>query len=223
MAVVKFPALSFEASGNVGDINYTTWRGRAVVRATFTFSDPNTSAQQQVRAKLTTLSQAWGQTLTAAERETWHERAAVERFPDRFGELRNPTGYNLFIKWNMILLQIGVGMNKSALAGILNTRPSELSVQDKVTNGRITVNLKSFANITPDAIARAYYLAGPYDSQGRRPIKPEYRFAGFSTGAGAFQINGLTLTKWYWAKGYAILASGQTSNTFEEQIDQAVT
>lgn len=217
MAIVIAPALSMDASGNVGSINYTKWRGRNVARTTYTYTDPNTTAQQSARAKLTYLADYWGSTLTAAQRQTWAERAAEVKLPDRLGRLYNPTPFNLFISWNLQLAQIADLPYNSAPLGREKTAIEELELAATAFPGEVKTRLVKAAGIDVDCRAVMYKLAGPFDSPARRPILPEYVVEGYEKPPTTHFIYGL-LAKYYWVKAYGVFQSGRRTVAFEGQV-----
>lgn len=79
MAVVINPALSTAASGNLGPINYTRWRGMAVARAATTWTFTPSTKQTVYETMLRTVTRAWGGVLSASERQMWD--AVAPMFP----------------------------------------------------------------------------------------------------------------------------------------------
>ncbi len=106
---VKFGALIVAGSGKLGGHVASRNRSGAYLRTKVTPVNPNTPAQQAARVLLTTLSQQW-RTLTQSQIEAWN--AAVQDFAvtDVFGDLRNPTGKNLFVRLNANLASIGAAL-----------------------------------------------------------------------------------------------------------------
>jgi hypothetical protein len=106
MAKLKFGMVVTEASGKLGGHVFARNRGGAYARTKVTPVNPQTSFQQNARALLSNYSQAW-RGLTQAERDSFN--AAVSDFAktDIFGDLRNPTGKNLFTLLNINLSLAG--------------------------------------------------------------------------------------------------------------------
>lgn len=217
MAVVKNPALSGVASGNLGAINYTTWKGMAIARSVGFYNDPNTTPQQTSRALMTQASQAWGQTLTTLQRESWNKRAETVIFYSRFGDPYQPDGYMVYMKWNMQILQNGGILLTDAPVGGENTDIEELVVISDGFPGGMTVNLYQDGAIQINAASVVILRAGPYDSQGRHPIIPEYRRVGIQTPPSTLTESGLTPLKYYWWKAFGVFTSGIRTAAFEVQ------
>lgn len=77
-------------------------RGGAYARVKVTPSNPRTSAQMFVRSNLAYLAQKW-KTLTQSERDAWSSAVSNYTRTDIFGDIKTPTGYNLFMRINTAL------------------------------------------------------------------------------------------------------------------------
>jgi len=217
MAIVIAPAMSMQASGNVGAINFTRWRGINVARTTFVYSDPNTPAQMSQRALLTSLAQAWGGLLSAANRETWADRAADQVFKNRLGVEYQPSGYQLFMKWNLQLMVISDLINYNAPTGIENVFIEELLIWVGLMS-EVWVKLVDDDGNDIDCRAVIIFRAGPYASGGRRPIRPEYRLQTYRKPPTTWEDYPVPTGNYFWYKAFGVLDSGRISTTFEGQI-----
>lgn len=217
MAIVKCPALSFDASGTVGCINYTRYRGRNIARTTYSYIDPNTTPQQTSRALVTTVSQYWGGTCTFTQRQTWVDRARSVIVTDRLGTKYNPSGYQLFLKWNLQLLQAGGAIMASAPVGNEATDIYEMTAMSSGMPSEMMISLykQGFAQI--DAFALVIFRAGPFSSGGRRPIEPEYRKVAVQSPPSTYTDVGLDLMKFYWWKAFGVFASGIRTTAWDVQ------
>lgn len=81
-------------------------RSGAYVRTKVTPTNPQTSFQLAARNLLTSLSQGW-RSLTQAQRDAWDAAVADFAKTDVFGDLRNPTGKNLYTRLNINLQNVG--------------------------------------------------------------------------------------------------------------------
>ena len=81
-------------------------RSGAYIRTKVTPTNPQTSFQLGARNLLTSLSQGW-RALTQAQRNAWDNAVADFAKTDVFGDLRTPTGKNLYGKLNINLVNIG--------------------------------------------------------------------------------------------------------------------
>lgn len=106
MAKVKFGMMMTDASGKLGGQVFSKNRSGSYVRTKVTPSNPQTPAQQQIRATLGAISSAWSG-LTDAQRASWNGAVNDWKKTDIFGDLKNPTGKNLFTSLNINLVSVG--------------------------------------------------------------------------------------------------------------------
>lgn len=125
---IKFGAMVVDGRGKVGGQVASKNRGGAYLKNKVTPINPRSSAQLGVRATFTSLSQGW-RSLTATQQAAW--RAAVVNFnkKDIFGDLRNPSGSQLYSRLNLNIL--------NANGAQINVPPA-LSVTPAVVNATIT-------------------------------------------------------------------------------------
>ena len=96
---IKFGSLVVAGSGKIGGHVAAKNRGGAYLRTKVTPLNPNTAAQAGARSLLASLSTAWA-ALTDDQRKSWNDGVASFATTDIFGDLRNPSGINLFVKLN---------------------------------------------------------------------------------------------------------------------------
>lgn len=104
---IKFGALVTDGRGKIGGHVASKNRGGAYLRTKVTPVNPQTSFQSQVRDRLTTFSQAW-RSLTNDQRASWNGAVAGFATTNIFGDVKNPSGLNLFVRLNANLAEIGV-------------------------------------------------------------------------------------------------------------------
>ncbi len=104
---VKFGAIVTDGRGKIGGHVLSKNRGGAYMRTKVTPSNPQTSYQSAVRATLTSLSQAW-RGLSASSIAAWNSAVSNFESTDIFGDLKAPSGLNLYVKLNANLAEIGV-------------------------------------------------------------------------------------------------------------------
>jgi len=102
----KFGAIIVAGSGKAGGHVFSKNRGGSYMRTKVTPVNAQTSFQTDVRGRFTTLSQAW-RGLTQAQRDAWNAAVASFARTDIFGDLRNPSGINLYQRLNNILVNCG--------------------------------------------------------------------------------------------------------------------
>lgn len=103
---LKFGALVVAGSGKVGGHVASKNRGGAYLRTKVTPSNPRTALQSQARGILGALSTQWG-LLTEAQRKAWNDAVSNFSKTDIFGDIKNPSGINLFVKLNTNLINSG--------------------------------------------------------------------------------------------------------------------
>jgi hypothetical protein len=103
---MKFGALVVAGSGKIGGQVASRNRAGAYLRTKSTPINPQTASQSAVRSRLASISQSW-RDLTAAQRAAWNGSVSNFQKTDVFGDLRNPTGFNLYQRLNNNLVTIG--------------------------------------------------------------------------------------------------------------------
>jgi len=104
---VKFGAIVTDGRGKIGGHVLSKNRGGAYMRTKVTPSNPQTPSQSSVRATLTALSQAW-RGLTASAISAWNSAVTNFESTDIFGDLKSPSGLNLYVKLNANLAEVGI-------------------------------------------------------------------------------------------------------------------
>jgi len=105
MALVKYGAGIIQMAGSVAGSTYARNRYGNYVRARTVPTNPNTPNQQTVRASMSFLTSMWRQGLTANQRTAWNLYASNVVMKNRLGEACYLSGFNHFIRSNMILKQ----------------------------------------------------------------------------------------------------------------------
>jgi len=107
MAKIKFGMIVTDGRGKLGGQVFSKNRSGAYIRTKVTPTNPQTAAQTNVRQSFATLSQAWS-TLTASEISAWNGAVKDWATTDIFGDLKNPTGKNLYLRLNQNLSLAGI-------------------------------------------------------------------------------------------------------------------
>lgn len=218
MAIVKAPALSLDASGNLGGICYSKWRGLAIARDVWTGTVPNTSKQVVQQGYMTLVSQAWGGTLDSDERQTWVDRAKTIVWSDRLGSPYIPSGYQLYMKWNIRRLCMGLSIMKIAPVQQEWVYVQELNL---LVQEPYKIEIRLFEKVGSSIVQSygvEYYKAGPYNSGGRKPIEGEWLLLSQKIPPAKYNDTAVITGKWYWYKGRAISKFGDVQNWFTEQV-----
>jgi hypothetical protein len=179
----KFGAIVVAGSGKIGGHVASRNRAGAYIRTKVTPVNPSTSAQLTVRQRLTNFSQAW-RGLTEAQRAAWNAAVGAYARTDVFGDLKNPTGFNLYQRLNNNLNAVGqaaltlppivdevLTVNFTALAGAAGASTLALTLSGAVPAG---TSMKVFAT--------------PGVSPGISFVKSEYRLIAVEAPAAASPV-----------------------------------
>lgn len=104
---IKFGSLVIAGSGKIGGHVASRNRGGAYLRTKVSPSNPQTNAQLIARSLLSSLSSAWSG-LTQEARNAWNNAVSQFSSTDVFGDAKNPSGINLFVKLNANLSNVGL-------------------------------------------------------------------------------------------------------------------
>jgi len=167
---VKFGAIIVDGRNKIGGHVLSKNRAGAYMRTKVTPVNPQTVAQLNVRNRFAGLSSAW-KDLTPAERLAWNSVVAAYAKTDIFGDLKNPSGFNLHQALNNNLLNVG----ESAI-----TSPLDAAAVDAFVSMSFTIEnaVESLSIVFADVIAanhKVVVLATPAISPGRYNVKNRYR------------------------------------------------
>lgn len=104
---VKFGAGIVDGRGSIGGTTFSRNHYGAFARARVTPVNPNTARQQTVKAAIAFLAQYWAVTLTAVQRTAWELYGSSVAMTDSLGATIFLTGYNHFIRSNVIRKMFG--------------------------------------------------------------------------------------------------------------------
>ncbi len=201
MAKIKLSAIVSEMRGKLNGSVFSKNRGGAYVRTKVTPVNPQTLAQGNVRAALTNLSQAW-KSLTEAQRLAWNSAVSQFTSTDIFGDIKTPSGINLFNKLNLNLTAIA--------APPISVPPLAVSVGyfDTLTvaaDQSASTIAATFTTVGESADQTVIVEATPCVSAGKSFVKSEFRQIGTFAGNGASpQALGAM-----WAAKFGSLVTGQ--------------
>ncbi len=110
MALVKYGGGIVQMSGSIAGNTHARNRSGNYVRARTTPVNPNSDLQVVVRAAMAFLTDRWAQTLTAAQRIAWGLYASNVAMKNKLGETINLSGFNHYLRSNMIRKQVGIAL-----------------------------------------------------------------------------------------------------------------
>ena len=195
---IKFGAIVTDGRGKIGGHVASKNRGGAYLRTKVTPVNPRTSYQLAVRSRLAAIAQTW-KTLTQAERTSFN--AAVKDFArtNIFGDLKTPSGFNLYQRLNLNLGKVGSAFITAAPSPQEVLALTSLSVAAGYGAGDIILTFSPAI----DAGSKVVIGATPMLSPGKSFVKSEYRDIMV---ADNLDTSPLTITSEYVAKFGAAVA-----------------
>ena len=196
----KFGAIVVAGSGKIGGHVASRNRAGAYFRTKVTPVNPNTSFQAAARSRLTSFAQNW-RALTAAQRIAWN--AAVGDFSktDIFGDLKNPTGFNLYQKLNNVInINGGAALTSPPVPEAIPT----ISALSLVMDATIPTYTATFSPAIDISVVMMLFATAPV-SAGKSFVKSEYRYIGTISDADVSPFN---FTALYTAK-FGVAPIGQ--------------
>lgn len=97
-----------QASGSIAGLTYSHNRFGNYARSRVTPVNPSSSRQQSVRGNFLALANDWLNALTQAQRDAWNLYAASVTVKDKMGQDINWTGFNHFLRTNLVAVPGGV-------------------------------------------------------------------------------------------------------------------
>jgi hypothetical protein len=180
MAKVKFGAMMTDASGKLGGQVFAKNRGGAYIRTKTTPLNPQTTAQMSIRGIFASISSAWSQ-LTEANRQTWNNFVSDYARTDVFGDLRNPSGKNLFQRLNQNL-----SISGQTLIDVCTT-PSEVPFANLTgSNVEVAGELFEVSGAGDTTGSKMVFWATPQLSQGTKFVKNKLRQIAVVDGSNAY-------------------------------------
>lgn len=110
MALVKFGGGIVQMSGSIAGNTFARNRFGNYVRSRTKPVNPNSARQDIVRSAMSFLTDRWAQTLTAVQRTAWNLYGSSVAMKNKLGETVYLTGFNHYIRSNMIAKIVGVAI-----------------------------------------------------------------------------------------------------------------
>ncbi len=157
-------------SGKIGGHVASHNRSGAYFRTKVTPVNPQTTAQLAVRNRLGTRSQAW-RGLTDAQRAAWNAAVSAFAKTDIFGDLKNPTGFNLYQALNNNLVTVGAAAISVPPIPAAVSTVTITSITPAAGTGLVPMVL---SGAVPASTAMKVFATAP-QSPGVSFVKSEYR------------------------------------------------
>lgn len=153
-------------------------------RARATPTNPNTPAQQDVKAKMSNLSQAWSNVLTPTQRSGWEAYASAVPVRDSLGEERVISGIAMFSRCNMArqvagLNYIATPPTTMTMAGL--TPPTIVSATG--SSGVLSIGFNNTDLWAATVNGQLFVFVSQPQSAGVNFFKGPFRYAGRISGA----------------------------------------
>jgi hypothetical protein len=176
MAKIKFGMMMTDASGKLGGQVFSKNRGGSYVRTKGIPTNPQTTAQMNIRGIFASLSSAWS-ALTEDQRKTFNNFVGDYGKTDVFGDIRNPSGKNLFQQLNQNLSVTGQTLINNCVAPSAVPFANISDVIIGISGQEIEVNT---LGVTTDS--KILVFATPSMTQGTTFVKNKLRSIGSFTG-----------------------------------------
>ena len=168
---MKFLSSIFSSvSGSIGGTTY--WNNAGLnARSRISPINPNTLAQQNVRANLSTAAFEWGE-LTDAQRTAWDDYAALTPLTNKLGQSFNPSGFMMWVRWCSSRLLVGESITQPsplATSG-LGAPPTAIIVEDPSMAATITVTIAGGAADDGNCFAQISGVLSSGINSVRRPL-----------------------------------------------------
>jgi len=198
---IKWGALVVDGRNKIGGQVASKNRSGAYMRNKVTPVNPRSLAQVTVRQRLSSISQGW-RGLTSAQIASWNAAVSDFKKTDIFGDIQNPSGFNLYQKLNNNLRNIGVA------AITVPPVPGTTSIFTTASLAAAAGAQTLVATVTPATLPASQSVivrATPGVSNGKSFVKSEFRQIQVLGSVTAGSIN---LAAAYIAKFGAIPAAG---------------
>lgn len=183
MAKIKFGAMMVDASGKLGGQVFSKNRGGAYIRTKSTPLNPQTTAQMSIRGIFASISSAWSG-LGEANRQSFNNLVSSYARTDIFGDLRNPSGKNLFQRLNQNLVISGQAQITTCV------QPSEVPFANvtlvTLDSENVTIDVETSGDTTGNKVV---IWATPPLSAGTSFVKNKLRQIGVFNGSNALSVN----------------------------------
>lgn len=215
MALLILGPMVAEARGSIGGTVFSRNRAGHIARQRVKPVNPASERQETIRASIQNLQNAWRSVVTAAQRLAWEHYADGTPLQNRLGGTNRLTGLNMFMRVNVIRLNIGTTYLTDA-----PTTPGSAGFPLIVTDGIAATGFR-IASVTPVIAAGDYLqiLASGSRPQTRNFFNGPYTQTQYLDSATVFPfvVVGPAYTaagQRYFAKGRYITDDARVSNDF---------
>lgn len=180
---IKFGAIVTDGRGKLGGHVLAKNRSGNYMRTKVTPVNPQTVYQQAARSSLGSLSSSWSG-LDQSQRDAWDGAVSDFQKTDIFGDLKTPTGKNLYTGLNRNLLEVG--------SAIIDTPPAPGTIPSVTINSAdySLIGLSFDVGYTGDATGASVEIwATPPVSAGTSFVKNRLRLTTTAAGAASGTVD----------------------------------
>jgi len=177
----KFGAIIVDGSGKLGGHVVAKNRGGSYMRTKTTPINPQSAHQTTIRNRMSVLSTGWG-ALTQPQRDLWNKAVSAFKKTDIFGDIKSPSGFNLYVKLNCNLALVGVAAIVSPPSPI--ALPSFTTATLAAATGAQTLALTYLPTPVPAGVAIVIECT-PAMNPGKSFVKNDFRYVSKIAAAGA--------------------------------------
>lgn len=175
---MKWGALVVDGRNKIGGHVASKNRNGSYLRTKVTPVNRQSTAQTTVRNRLSTISKTW-HTITQAQRDAWSSAVSNYKKTDIFGDIQNPSGFNLYQKLNNNIMTLG---------GTIITTPPVVAALDGISDVVLTYTvgtpaLSIASTITAGTDHGFKVFATAPQSAGKNFVKSEYKLILVGTAA----------------------------------------
>lgn len=183
---IKFGALVVDGRGKIGGHVMSKNRAGAYMRTKVSPVNAQTSSQLEIRNRFTVYAQGW-RGLTQAQRDAWNASVSDFAKTDVFGDLKNPTGFNLYQRLNNNLVTVGASAITAPPlpASVGEVVASSLTAADGTVAEAISLVM---GDDVPAGTAVKVFATAP-QSAGKSFVKSEHRLIGTLAAAATTPVN----------------------------------
>ena len=179
----KFGIVVVDGRGKSNGNVYAKNRAGNYIRTKVTPVNPRTGAQLGQRSSVTNLSQAW-RALTEVQRAAWNAAVVSFQKTDIFGDLRKPSGFNLYMRLNLNLLAIGAS---TIVMPPVPSAVGDIVIGELTAGANPTLSLAYTSAVSSSSII--IVRATPPVSPGKSFVKSEFRQISIFVGNTASPLN----------------------------------
>lgn len=224
MALIKFGGGVTQASGSIGGNTFARNRFGNYFRSRTKPVNPQSAGQSLIRSSLAYLAQYWNATLTNSERGSWETYAGSVPGLNRLGESVYLTGFNQFLRSNIIRLQNALSVIEAGptVLTLPETDPT-FAIVATANDQKIAVTFDESLPWASEAGAKMYVYAGEPQNKTRNFFKGPWKLAGvIANGAtSGDQLSSpftLVTGQKIWCYARIQRADGRLSNPFRSDV-----